>query len=264
MIVGPDGGPHSIRVARSLGLGLDEKAIEAVRQWKFEPAIKDGKPVAVQMNIEVRFQLYEDYCCLVEVLSDTTGVDFNPYLASVLDDVRSRWHKLVPKSSASPKEKEVTIQFAILRDGRAAHVQIASPSGEGSLDHAAQEGVAKSSPFKPLPSEFRGKELAVRMQFLYSSVVLAISPESVQVALGSVQQFSAAVGSTKNPHVNWSISGDGCSGAECGSISAAGLYTAPVESPKPPIVRVSAVLMADPSRTASALVIIVKSRGSTH
>ena len=45
--------------ARSdLGLGLDEKAIEAVRNWKFEPALKDGKPVAVQINVEVNFRLY--------------------------------------------------------------------------------------------------------------------------------------------------------------------------------------------------------------
>ena len=56
--VGPDGKPRDIRVARSLGLGLDEKAIEAVRQWKFEPAMKDGKPVAVAINVEVDFRLY--------------------------------------------------------------------------------------------------------------------------------------------------------------------------------------------------------------
>ena len=58
LIVGPDGHPRDIRIARSLGLGLDEKAIEAVKQWKFEPAMKDGKPVAVQINVEVDFRLY--------------------------------------------------------------------------------------------------------------------------------------------------------------------------------------------------------------
>ncbi|HZQ24255.1 MAG TPA: energy transducer TonB [Terriglobales bacterium] len=58
LIVGPDGHPRDIRVARTLGLGLDEKAIEAVKQWKFEPAMKDGKPVAVQINVEVSFRLY--------------------------------------------------------------------------------------------------------------------------------------------------------------------------------------------------------------
>jgi periplasmic protein TonB len=58
LIVGPDGRPRDIHIARSLGLGLDEKAIEAVKQWKFEPAMKDGKPVAVQINVEVDFRLY--------------------------------------------------------------------------------------------------------------------------------------------------------------------------------------------------------------
>jgi periplasmic protein TonB len=58
VVVGPDGRPHDIRVQRTLGMGLDEKAIEAVRTWKFEPARKDGQPVAVQINIEVNFRLY--------------------------------------------------------------------------------------------------------------------------------------------------------------------------------------------------------------
>jgi periplasmic protein TonB len=58
LIVGPDGKPRDVKVARSLGLGLDEKAIEAVNQWKFEPAQKDGKPVAVAINVEVTFRLY--------------------------------------------------------------------------------------------------------------------------------------------------------------------------------------------------------------
>jgi periplasmic protein TonB len=58
VIVGPDGKPHDIRVQRSLGMGLDEKAIEAVWQWKFEPSMKDGHPVAVQVNVEVSFRLY--------------------------------------------------------------------------------------------------------------------------------------------------------------------------------------------------------------
>lgn len=58
LVVGPDGRPREIRVARTLGLGLDEKAIEAVKQWKFEPAMKDGRPVAVQINVEVTFHLY--------------------------------------------------------------------------------------------------------------------------------------------------------------------------------------------------------------
>jgi TonB family protein len=58
MVIGPDGRPRDIRVQRSLGLGLDEKAMEAVRTWRFEPAKKDGQAVAVAVNIEVSFNLY--------------------------------------------------------------------------------------------------------------------------------------------------------------------------------------------------------------
>ncbi len=58
VVIGPDGRTHDIRVQRSLGLGLDEKAVQAVRTWKFEPARKDGQPVAVQVNVEVNFRLY--------------------------------------------------------------------------------------------------------------------------------------------------------------------------------------------------------------
>jgi TonB family protein len=58
LIVDSDGNPRDIKIARSLGKGLDEKAIEAVRKWKFEPARKNGKPVAVQINVEVSFRLY--------------------------------------------------------------------------------------------------------------------------------------------------------------------------------------------------------------
>jgi TonB family protein len=58
IVVGTDGRPRDIRVQRSLGMGLDEKAIESIRQWRFEPGRKDGIAVAVQVNIEVNFRLY--------------------------------------------------------------------------------------------------------------------------------------------------------------------------------------------------------------
>ena len=52
-----DGRAHNIRVIRSLGLGLDEKAIEAIQEWKFVPGKKDGIPVKVRANVEVNFRL---------------------------------------------------------------------------------------------------------------------------------------------------------------------------------------------------------------
>jgi len=58
LIVGSDGKPHDIRIIQSLGMGLDEKAIEALRLWRFEPGRKAGVAVAVLVNIEVSFHLY--------------------------------------------------------------------------------------------------------------------------------------------------------------------------------------------------------------
>jgi protein TonB len=52
-----DGVAHRIEVRRGLGLGLDEKAIEAVRQWRFKPALKNGKPVTVGAMVTVHFRL---------------------------------------------------------------------------------------------------------------------------------------------------------------------------------------------------------------
>ncbi len=59
LIVNAQGNPVNVHVVRPLGMGLDQKAIKAVRQYKFRPAMKDGKtPVPVQITIEVNFRLY--------------------------------------------------------------------------------------------------------------------------------------------------------------------------------------------------------------
>ncbi|PYX99337.1 MAG: hypothetical protein DMG63_09115 [Acidobacteria bacterium] len=58
LIVDASGRPRGLKVEHGLGMGLDEKALEAVRTWKFEPAEKDGKPVAVAISVEVEFRLF--------------------------------------------------------------------------------------------------------------------------------------------------------------------------------------------------------------
>jgi TonB family protein len=57
VVVRPDGRAHDMVVMRSLDAGLDKKALDAVKQWVFEPAKKSGKPVAMQATIEVNFRL---------------------------------------------------------------------------------------------------------------------------------------------------------------------------------------------------------------
>jgi TonB family protein len=58
VIVGSDGQVHDARVDRSLNGNFDEKAMEAVRSWRFEPSRKNGQPVAVEIKVEIRFKLY--------------------------------------------------------------------------------------------------------------------------------------------------------------------------------------------------------------
>jgi TonB family protein len=58
VVVGKDGRPSDIHVRQSLGMGLDEKAIEAVKNWRFRPATFNGQPVATQIAVEVDFHLY--------------------------------------------------------------------------------------------------------------------------------------------------------------------------------------------------------------
>jgi TonB family protein len=55
--VGPDGAAHNIRVRRGLGLGLNDKAVQAISQWKFKPGARAGQPVTVSVTIEVNFRL---------------------------------------------------------------------------------------------------------------------------------------------------------------------------------------------------------------
>ncbi|HZC25242.1 MAG TPA: energy transducer TonB [Candidatus Binatia bacterium] len=58
LIVGRDGLPYDIRVNQRLGMGLDEKALEAVRRRRFRPATLNGQAVATRIAVEVNFRLY--------------------------------------------------------------------------------------------------------------------------------------------------------------------------------------------------------------
>jgi TonB family protein len=106
----------------------------------------------------------------LEVLSDTMGVDFGPYLARVLHDVRMNWYTIIPESAKAPlmKKGKVTIEFAILKDGTVAGMRYVSSSGDVALDRAAYGGITGSNPFPPLPTEFGGQYLGLRFAFYYN------------------------------------------------------------------------------------------------
>jgi TonB family protein len=106
----------------------------------------------------------------LDVISDTMGVDFGPYLSRVLHDVRINWYNLIPEVARAPlmKKGKVSIEFAITKNGQVAGMRLVSPSGDVSLDRAAMGGITSSNPFPPLPSEFRGEYLALRFHFFYN------------------------------------------------------------------------------------------------
>ena len=106
----------------------------------------------------------------LEVLSDTMGVDFGPYLARVLHDIKVNWYKLIPDSARAPsyKKGDLFVEFAIQKDGSIAGLRTDQSSGDVALDRGALGGITFSNPFPPLPDEFKGQYLSLRIHFLYN------------------------------------------------------------------------------------------------
>jgi hypothetical protein len=86
---------------------------------------------------------------------------------------------------------------------------------------------------------------------------VSVAPGTANVFLGATQPFTASVTNTANGTVTWSVSGTGCAGAQCGTIDANGMYTAPQVMPMAAVVAVRATSVADPSRSSTAQVTIV-------
>jgi len=102
-----------------------------------------------------------------EILSDTMGVDFGPYLQRALHDIKQNWIREIPES-AQMKHGKLAIEFAIMKDGSVQGMKLVASSGDVPLDRAAWGGITASDPFQPLPSEFGGPYLALRIIFFYN------------------------------------------------------------------------------------------------
>jgi TonB family protein len=106
----------------------------------------------------------------VEVLSDTQGVDFGPYIQQVIAATKRSWYPQIPESARPPlnKQGQVGIRFSILPDGTVAGMILELPSGDVALDRAAWGGITGAAPFGPLPRAFHGPSLDLRFFFLYN------------------------------------------------------------------------------------------------
>jgi len=103
----------------------------------------------------------------LDILSDTQGVDFGPYLQRILQNVRENWYHLIPES-AEMKKGKLAIEFAITKDGQVADMRLVASSGDVALDRPAWGSITGSNPFPPLPSEFTGPYLSLRFRFYYN------------------------------------------------------------------------------------------------
>jgi len=102
-----------------------------------------------------------------DILSDTQGVDFGPYLERILQNVRENWYHLIPES-AEMKKGKLAIEFAITKDGKVADMKLVASSGDVALDRPAWGSITASNPFPPLPSQFNGPYLSLRFRFYYN------------------------------------------------------------------------------------------------
>jgi TonB family protein len=222
-----------------------------------------GTPAQTPPRSEARYQ--------AEILTDTMGVDFGPYLIQIMKTVRQNWYAVMPPSVYPPikKQGKVSIEFGVLKDGKVDGMKVHVPSFDVALNRAAWASITASNPFPPLPKEFPGQLLGLRFYFFYNlSPDIGISPISispsadVRVPAGSTLQFSASGKGTTDTSVTWSVSGPGCSKSTCGTISDTGLYTAPLDVPNPPTVNVEATSQIDMSVTGKSKLTVVQASPS--
>jgi TonB family protein len=105
-----------------------------------------------------------------DILSDTLGVNFDPYIQRVIYDTKRAWYPILPAEVRPPisKQGRVFLRFKILPDGSVKGMTLEGPSGDVALDRAAWGGILGASPFPPLPKNFKGPFLELRFYFIYN------------------------------------------------------------------------------------------------
>jgi TonB family protein len=106
----------------------------------------------------------------MQILSETDGVDFGPYMKRLKVTVQNSWYPLVPSVALPPtmKSGRVIVEFAIMKNGDLRDMRITQSSGDIAMDRAAFGAIANARPLPVLPSEFTRDYLRVRSAFLYN------------------------------------------------------------------------------------------------
>jgi len=103
-----------------------------------------------------------------QILSDTQGVDFSPYLQRMLFTIRRNWYIAMPEMARIGKRGRVVLQFEVLKAGNVSRIWLVSGSQSDPLDRAALASISASNPFPPLPEEFKGPHIRLQIMFLYN------------------------------------------------------------------------------------------------
>ena len=106
-----------------------------------------------------------------EIISDTEGVDFTAYLRRLHDDIQRNWDPLIPEEVQPPIYKKgiVGIRFTIMADGSIGGQPILETrAGDVALDKAAWSAITSEGNFPPLPRQFHGKQIELRLGFFYN------------------------------------------------------------------------------------------------
>jgi hypothetical protein len=104
----------------------------------------------------------------VEILSDTEGVDFGPYIRRILTDIKRNWLPLIPEEARPPAsmQSETLIRVSILPDGRISAMNLDGSSQQINIDRAAWGAITGEGQFPPLPANFKGPSVELRISFL--------------------------------------------------------------------------------------------------
>ena len=220
----------------------------------------------------------------LDILSNTYGIDFGPYLQPLLKEVRKNWFSLIPASDQMKKGK-LAIEFVIAKNGKVVDMRLVATSGDTSLDRCAWGSITTSNPFPALPKEFPDPYLRLRFRYYYNpdksdlrvsdktippeSAPISSTPSKSGIAVnisssgdssvpaGGSRVVIVTVTGTKKKAVKWSISGLGCANSSCGEMEG-NLYLAPSAPPDPAEVTLTAVSKADPAAKASITVRVVQ------
>lgn len=103
-----------------------------------------------------------------EVLSDTQGVNFDPYLRRILGDIKRNWDPLIPPEAQSPlfKQGEAYIRFTILPDGSIGAMHLDGSTHDEAINRSCWGSITSEGQFPPLPTQFHGPNLELRIHYL--------------------------------------------------------------------------------------------------